>query len=82
VLVDLDRFVGGRTEIVEARVQPLAVVEHLDEVEHRPADLSPGDPRLAVDQLAFEGREEALSDGIGSRRQLRPIVWVRSELSV
>jgi len=45
---------------IDPRRKPLAVVEHLNEVEHRAAHLGSGGPRLPVDQLGLEGGKEAL----------------------
>ena len=41
-----------------------AVVERLDEVEHRQARRVPGPEGAALDQLALERREEALAQGV------------------
>ena len=42
----------------------MRVVPTLDEVEHRHAGLDLGFETLAVEQLAFEGGEEALAHGV------------------
>jgi hypothetical protein len=44
-------------------VQPSPVVEPLDVVEHRGADLGSGGPGAAVDELELQRGEEALGDG-------------------
>jgi len=59
----------------------VAVVEDLDELDHRPADLADGGPRLAVNQFLLEGREPAFTDGVGQSRQLRHKANVGTELS-
>jgi hypothetical protein len=48
-------------------VATLAVVEDLDEVEHRRAQPGSGEPGMAVRQLALQGGEEALGDGVVQR---------------
>jgi hypothetical protein len=48
-------------------VAALAVVEDLDEVEHRRPQGLAGWPVVAVQQLAFQGGEEALGDGVVER---------------
>ena len=82
MLLGLDGFVLGRAEVAQRGVQPLAVVEHLDEVEHRAAHLGSAGPRLPVDQLGLEGGEEALRDGVipalpGTREALNDAVCVQ-----
>ena len=42
----------------------MRVVPTLDEIEHRHAGLDLGFETLAVEQLAFEGGEEALAHGV------------------
>lgn len=62
-LVSVGGFELGGTEVSQAAVQAAAVV---------PADVlgdgvacgGPGRPGLQVDQLAFDGAEEALSQGV------------------
>jgi len=63
VVVDLG-LVLGRTEVVERAVNPLPIVENLDELEDRPANLSFGRPRLAVNEFFFERRKPALPNGV------------------
>jgi hypothetical protein len=48
-------------------VAALAVVEYLDEVEHGGPQRLAGWPVVAVQQLAFQGGEEALSNGVVER---------------
>jgi hypothetical protein len=48
-------------------VAALAVVEDLDEVEHGGPQRLAGWPVVAVQQLAFQGGEEALGDGVVER---------------
>jgi hypothetical protein len=55
-------FDGG--EVAQRAVEPLAVVEDLDELDDGPADLGDRGPRLPVDQLFFDGGEPALADGV------------------
>ncbi len=64
MLLDLGGFVLGGAEVAQRGVQPLSVVEHLDEVEHGSAGLGRGGPRVPVDQLGLEGGEEAFGDGV------------------
>ncbi len=47
-----------------ARSEALAVVEDLDELEHRPAGLGPGGPAAAVDELGLQRGEPALGHGV------------------
>jgi hypothetical protein len=48
-------------------VAALAVVEDLDEVQHGGPQRLAGWPVVAVEQLAFQGGEEALGDGVVER---------------
>jgi hypothetical protein len=64
LVVDPRLFELDRRQVVEGAVESLAVVEHLDEFEDGPPDLSTSRPGLAVDQLGFQGGEPALTDGI------------------
>src|ERR1700730_11243646 len=57
-------FVVDRREIVERGMAAMRVVPTLDEVEHHHAGLDLGFETLAVEQLAFEGGEEALAHGV------------------
>ena len=60
-------------EVAEARVSAGSVVEGLDVVEHRRAELAPSAPRVTVDELLFERREEALGDGVAKQSPREPI---------
>src|SRR3954451_17471049 len=51
-------------EISERGVPALAVVEDLDVLEDRAAQVGLGWPAAAVDELLLQGREEALGDGV------------------
>ena len=78
MVVDLG-LVFGRAEVVEGAVEPLAVVEHFDELEDRSAHLGSGGPGLAVDQFLLEGREPRLADRVVpaltlTRQALDPLV--------
>ena len=80
----LGRVVVGGFElgwclVAEAGVQAGAVVP-ADVFGDSPPGTSPGGPGLQVDQLAFEGAEEALGESVIPRRQLRLIPSLRSEL--
>src|SRR5438132_9135771 len=57
-------LVGGGRAVAERGVQPASVEEHLDVVEHGSARVRTGRECLAVDAFEFEGREEALGDGV------------------
>ena len=52
------------TEITRGRVAAPAVVERLDEVEHRQARRVPGPEGAALDQLALERRAEPYAQGV------------------
>src|SRR5271167_2445373 len=54
-------FVVDRREIVEGGVTPMRVVPALDELEHRHPRVDLGLEAAARQQLAFQGREEALA---------------------
>ena len=73
-------FVLDGCEVAQRAVEPLAVVEDLDELDDGPADLGDRGPRLPVDQLFLEGREPAFTNGVGPRRQLHPNRMVKIEL--
>ena len=73
-------FVLDGREIAERAVQPLAVVEDLDELEDGPAGLDTRRPGLAVDELLFQCREPAFGHGVvpalaGSRERLGDVVF-------
>ena len=68
-------FVVGGDEIAERGVKPLTALEHLDVLEYGPAGLGSGGPRLAVDQLVFQGRKPALG-----RRVIPTLTWPREAL--
>src|SRR5216684_9099795 len=57
-------FEGDGGEVAECRVSTLGVVEAFDEVEHRPFGFGPVDETSAIEQLTFEGGEEALAHGV------------------
>jgi hypothetical protein len=57
-------LVDGGWVVVEGRVAALAVVEDLDEVEDRRPQSGSGRPGRAVEELAFQGGEEALGDRV------------------
>ena len=57
-------FVVGGGVVVDGRVATLAVVEDLDEVEHRGPEGLTGRPVIAVQQLTLEGGTEALGNGV------------------
>jgi len=63
----------------QGRVATLAVVEDLDEVEHRGPEGLTGRPVIAVQQLALEGGEEAFGDRIVQRVPTVPIEAISSE---
>jgi hypothetical protein len=50
--------------VAEGRMTPVRIVPALDEVEEGPAGLGRGPKALSVEQFAFQGREEALAQGI------------------
>jgi hypothetical protein len=45
-------------------MEPLAVVEHLDELEDGLTSLGPGGPGVTVDQLVLQGGEPAFTDRV------------------
>jgi len=53
LVVDHRLLVLDRRHVVERAVQPLAVVEHLDELEHGVTHLCPRRPGLPVDEFSF-----------------------------
>ncbi len=57
-------FVVDGREIAGCRVAAMRVVAALDEIEDRHAGLDLGLEALPVEQLAFEGGEEALTHGV------------------
>ena len=57
-------FVFDGCEVAQRAVEPLAVVEDLDELDDGPADLGDRGPRLPVDELFLEGREPAFTNGV------------------
>jgi hypothetical protein len=63
--------------VVEGRVASLAVVEDLDEVEYGGPQRLAGWPVIAVQQLAFQGGEEALGDGVVKASPMVPIEATR-----
>jgi hypothetical protein len=63
--------------VVEGRDAALTVVEDLDVVEHRRAQPGSGGPGVAVQQLAFQGGEEALGHGVVQRVTHVPIEATR-----
>ena len=67
VLVMALVFVVDGRVVVQGRVATLAVVEDLDEVEDRRPQPGRGWPGVAVEQLALQGGEEALGDGVVQR---------------
>src|SRR6185295_16840479 len=50
--------------VTQGRVKPLAIVEDLDVLEDGGAQLDTPRPASLVDELGFDGGEEALDDGI------------------
>src|SRR5208282_4997785 len=54
-------FVVDRRQVVERGVTPMGVVPALDELEHCHARLDLGPKAAAGEQLALQGREEALA---------------------
>src|SRR5213594_1818392 len=62
-----DRVVGfelHRADIAERLMQPLPIIEHLDELEHLRASVVAGVIVPLMDQLIFERTEEALDHGV------------------
>ena len=57
-------FVLRGAEVAEPGVPSAGVVERLDEVEDGHAGLGVGPPAGAIDQLALEGGEEGLGEGV------------------
>jgi len=57
-------LVGGRREVTERRVPTPRVVPALEKLEERRPVVSVGAEALSVEQLALEGGEEALAQGV------------------
>ena len=57
-------FIADRRLVVQARMPPVRVIPALDEVEDSHPGLGLGGEAAAVQQLALEGGEEALTAGI------------------
>ena len=53
-----------RADIAERLMQPLPIIEHLDELEHLRASVVAGVIVPLMDQLIFERTEEALDHGV------------------
>ena len=51
-------------DVSQRRVQSVGIVEAFDVLSHGVLGLAPRRPRLAVDELGLERREEALSDRV------------------
>ena len=56
----------GGSLIAECRMLALPVIKHFDVLEDRLLDLLPGLETAMMDQLRFEGMEEALGRGVGA----------------
>src|SRR5215217_220292 len=71
-------LVADGAGVVECRVAALAVVEDLDEIEDRRAQPGSGRPGVAVEQLAFQGSDEAggvQAAAVGERGVLGGFNW-------
>ena len=67
LLVSVPPSLRFGSEVPEAGVQPLAVVEDLDEVEDRCPEFILGGPALPVEQLRLQGGVPGFDDGVVER---------------